>query len=389
MKEKISNIVKNLKPSGIRKFFDLVKGMKDVVSLGVGEPDFTTPWHIREEMIYGLEKEMTMYTSNHGLLELREELANFYAREYNLYYDPKEQIFITVGVSEGLDIALRALINRGDEILIPLPSYVAYEPNVLLSAGVPVGINSPLENNFKLDINDLENKITDKTKAILVAYPNNPTGMSLTKSELQRIADIAIKNDLIVISDEIYSLLTYDYNHTPIARLKGMQDRTIILDGFSKSYAMTGARIGYAIGPADIISAMVKIHQYTMLCAPTISQFGAVEALRNGEKERLRMKDTYNMRRNYIVKEFNRIGLDCIKPEGAFYVFPSIKRFGLDSELFAERLLLEEKVAVVPGTAFCAGEIGINHIRCSYATDIELIKVAVERIEQFLKKLQV
>ncbi|HOK40478.1 MAG TPA: aminotransferase class I/II-fold pyridoxal phosphate-dependent enzyme [bacterium] len=387
MKEKINKVVLNLKPSGIRKFFDLLIGMKDVISLGVGEPDFSTPWHIRKVMIEGLENEMTMYTSNLGLLELRQEIANYYKRTFNLDYVAENQVLVTVGVSEGLDLAFRAIINPGDEILIPSPSYVSYEPNVLLCGGVPVKIYSYFENKFKPSIEEIRKKITKKTKAILLAYPNNPTGMSFTKEELIEIAEIAKENDLIVLSDEIYSQLTYEINHTTIAALPDMKERTIILNGFSKSHAMTGARIGYAIGQVDIIAAMMKIHQYTILCAPTISQLGAIEALRNGEKERIKMRDTYKIRRNYIVEQFNKLGFECHLPEGAFYIFPSIRKFKIHSEEFAKRLLEEEKVAVVPGTAFCDEEIGKDFIRCAYATDIELIKKAVERIERFLKRL--
>ncbi|MBU0566751.1 aminotransferase class I/II-fold pyridoxal phosphate-dependent enzyme [bacterium] len=378
----ISKKVKDVPPSGIRKFFDLILTMDDVISLGVGEPDFTTPWHIRERSIHSLESGHTTYTSNKGLLKLREEVASSLEKSHRLSYDPEEEILITTGVSEGLDLALRALINPGDEIIIPEPCYVSYAPCTIFADGRPVGIATRVEDGFKVRPSEIKDALTSRTKAILLCYPNNPTGASLGKEELGQIAEVIRENDLIVITDEIYRDLTYEGEHTSIASLPGMKERTLILDGFSKAYAMTGFRIGYAAGPEEIISAMTKIHQYTMLCAPILSQKAAIEALKEGEEEKRKMIATYRKRKNLIVNGLNSIGLSCLMPEGAFYAFASVKDTGLACEEFSEQLLKQEKVATVPGTAF--GKCGEGFIRCSYATSTKVIEEALKRMERFL-----
>lgn len=386
MKDIVSDKVRNIPPSGIRKFFDLILSMEGVISLGVGEPDFVTPWHIRDAAIYSLEQGYTSYTSNAGLLELREGISNQLLEDYGLKYSPQDEILITVGVSEGLDLALRAVINPSDEVIIPEPCYVSYKACTTLTGGVPIPIATD-KTRFKVTKEQIESAVTDKTKAIILSYPCNPTGVTMTQEELLEIANVARKYDLIVISDEIYSLLTYNGKHTSFASLPGMQDKTILLDGFSKGYAMTGWRIGYAAGNKEIIAAMTKIHQYTMLCAPIISQKAAIEALRNGKSQTQKMVSEYNQRRKVIVKGLNEIGLECDMPGGAFYSFPSIKITGFTSEEFAERLLFEEKVAVVPGNVF--GQCGEGYIRCSYATSMEKIEQALEKIGRFVRKIKV
>lgn len=380
----ISRAVRGIAPSGIRRFFDLVSEMDDVLSLGVGEPDFVTPWHIREAAIYSLEKGQTMYTSNYGLMTLRQAISEDLSGLYGVEYDPTKEILVTVGVSEGFDLAMRAIINPGDEVIIPEPCYVSYGPCTVLAGGVPVKIVTTRENDFKLTPELLRSAITEKTKAVVVSYPNNPTGATMSREDLEAIAAVIEEHDLLVISDEIYAHLTYEGEHTCFASLKGMWERTILLNGFSKAYAMTGWRIAYAAGPSEIISAMVKIHQYTMLCAPIMAQNAALEALMYGKRERDHMVEEYNRRRRFVVTGFREIGLDCFEPKGAFYVFPSIQSTGMSSTEFAERLLLEEKVAVVPGNAF--GECGEGFIRCSYATSLEQLKEAIKRIERFVQK---
>ncbi len=383
MKDRISDRARGVPPSGIRKFFELVIGVKDAISLGVGEPDFVTPWHIREACIYSLEKGYTMYTSNYGLLELREEVAKRLEREYSLGYDPKDEILVTVGVSEGVDLAIRALINPGDEVFVHEPSYVSYKPCTLFAGGKPVVVETNVEDEFKVLPEKIEEKITDKTKALILSYPNNPTGAIMTKKELEGIADVVNEHDLIVISDEVYDKLTYDGKHCSFASLKGMQERTVLLNGLSKAYAMTGWRIGYAACSSAIIEAMMKIHQYSMLCAPITGQMAAMEALRNGGREVMGMRKQYNERRKLIIKRFNEMGLTCFEPKGAFYAFPSIKATGLSSEEFAEELLKKEKVAVVPGNVF--GDSGEGFLRCSYAASLKDITEAMERTERFTK----
>lgn len=378
----ISKVAQEIPPSGIRKFFDLILNMEGIISLGVGEPDFVTPWHIREMAIYSLEQGYTSYTSNSGLLELRELIAERLKNDYGLRYNPINEILITVGVSEGLDLALRAILNPGDEVIIPEPSYVSYKACTILTGGVPIPIATD-STKFKVTKEQIEKVITNKTKAIILSYPSNPTGATMTREELLEIANVVKRYNLIAISDEIYSLLTYEGKHTSFASLPEMKDRTILLDGFSKGYAMTGWRIGYAVTNQEIIAAMTKIHQYTMLCASIIAQKAAIEALRNGKANAQEMVTEYNQRRRVIVKGLNEIGLGCNMPGGAFYAFPSIKNTGLTSEQFAERLLFEEKVAVVPGNVF--GDCGEGYIRCSYATSLEKIEQALERIRNFLK----
>lgn len=384
MRNPLSKKIVEIEPSGIRKFFDIVSEMKDAISLGVGEPDFDTPWHIREEGIYSLEKGKTFYTSNAGLRELREEIAGYLARKYHLLYHFNQEIIITVGGSEAIDICLRAMLDPGDEVLIPQPSFVSYLPCVTLADGVPVVINLKEENQFKLTKEELISHITEKTKILIMPFPNNPTGAIMTREELEEIAEVVREKDLFVLSDEIYSELTYGSKHVSIAELPGMRERTIVINGFSKAYAMTGWRLGYAAGPASIIEQMVKIHQFAIMCAPTTSQYAAVEAMRNGDEDVERMRDAYDKRRRFLVHELNDIGLSCFEPFGAFYVFPSIVCTGMTSDEFANRLLQEEKVAVVPGTAF--GACGEGFLRISYAYSIENLKVALERIRRFVKK---
>lgn len=384
MKIKISKPVQDIPPSGIRVFFDLVLGMKDVISLGVGEPDFITPWNIRERAIDSLEGGATSYTSNKGMFELRQEISRYLERKYKMRYDPEEEILITVGVSEGSDLALRAVVDRGDEVLIPEPSYVSYGPMTTLCGGRPVFIKTEPHNDFKITSKELSKFCGRKTKAIILNYPNNPTGASYSSGELRRLANVVSKKKLVVISDEIYCDLTYDFEHTPFPTLPRMKEHTIYLNGFSKAFAMTGWRIGYACGPREIIYSMTKIHQYTMMCVPITSQIAAIEALKNGERSVREMKKEYRRRRELIISGLNEIGLPCHKPEGAFYAFPSIKGTGLKSLDFAKRLLEEERVAVVPGTAF--GSLGEGYVRISYASSLENIKEALSRMKKFLSK---
>ena len=386
MRNPLADKVVGIKPSGIRKFFDIAAEMDDVVSLGVGEPDFDTPWHIRDEGIYALEKGRTFYTSNSGLLELRNEINNYIKRTQGISYDVKKEIIITVGGSEAIDLAIRAMINPGEEIIIPQPSYVSYEPCAILADAVPVIINLKAENEFRLTAAELEDAITDKTKIVVLPFPNNPTGAIMEKEDLEAIAEVIIKHDLFVISDEIYGELTYKGKHVSIASLPGMQERTILINGFSKAYAMTGWRLGYACGPEIIMKQMVKIHQFAIMCAPTTSQYAAVEALKNGDEDVAMMRESYNQRRRFLLNAFKEMGLDCFEPFGAFYVFPCIKEFGMTSDDFAMRLLNEEKIAVVPGTAF--GDSGEGFLRISYAYSIEKLKFAMEKISAFIERLR-
>ncbi len=382
--KRISPVVQAIPPSGIRRFFDIAAEMEDVISLGVGEPDFVTPWSIRESCVYGLEQGYTSYTANRGLLELREEICALQKRNFNIDYDPKTNVLVTVGVSEALDIAMRAILTPGDEILIPEPCYVSYKACASLAGAVAVAVPAKIENNFSITPADLEAHVTNKTKALLIGYPNNPTGAILTKDQLMDIAKFAQEHDLIVISDEIYGDLTYGgERHVCFAGLPGMKDRTILLNGFSKAYAMTGWRIGYAMSNPAIISAMTKIHQYTMLCAPITAQIAAVEALRHGEKYMKKMVSEYDKRRRLIYDGLTNAGLKCFEPKGAFYIFPDITSTGLTSEEFAEQLLMKEHVALVPGTAF--GQCGEGYVRCSYATSVTKISEAIARIEHFVQ----
>ena len=382
--KRISPVVQAIPPSGIRRFFDIAAEMEDVISLGVGEPDFVTPWSIRESCVYGLEQGYTSYTANRGLLELREEICALQKRNFNIDYDPKTNVLVTVGVSEALDIAMRAILTPGDEILIPEPCYVSYKACASLAGAVPVAVPAKIENNFSITPADLEAHVTNKTKALLIGYPNNPTGAILTKEQLMDIAKFAQEHDLIVISDEIYGDLTYGgERHVCFAGLPGMKDRTILLNGFSKAYAMTGWRIGYAMSNPAIISAMTKIHQYTMLCAPITAQIAAVEALRHGEKYMKKMVSEYDKRRRLIYDGLTNAGLKCFEPKGAFYIFPDITSTDLTSEEFAEQLLMKEHVALVPGTAF--GQCGEGYVRCSYATSVTKISEAIARIEHFVQ----
>lgn len=386
MTKELSKIVQDIKPSGIRKFFDIVSEMKDAISLGVGEPDFDTPWHIRDEGIYALERGKTFYTSNSGLKELREEICNYQKRNQGICYNPLSEVIVTVGGSEAIDIALRAIINPGDEVIIPEPAYVSYEPCAILAGAKPVIINLQAKNEFRLTPEELENAISEKTKVLILAYPNNPTGAIMEKEDLEKIAKIIIEKDLYVISDEIYSALTYKGKHTSIASLEGMKERTILINGFSKAYAMTGWRLGYACGPEEVIKQMTKIHQYAIMCAPTTSQYAAVEALKNGDDDVKTMCEAYNQRRRFLLNAFKGMGLECFEPYGAFYVFPCIKEFGMTSEEFATRFLEEEKVAAVPGTAF--GESGEGFLRISYAYSIDNLKIAMERLKRFIERLR-
>lgn len=386
MRNFLSDKVQNIKPSGIRKFFDIVTEMKDAISLGVGEPDFETPWHIREEGIYAFEKGRTFYTSNAGLMTLREEISKYIERTQDIRYNPKDEIIVTVGGSEAIDIALRALINDGDEVIIPQPSYVSYAPCSYLAGGKNVIINLKAENNFKLTAQELENAITDKTKILVLPYPNNPTGAIMDKNNLEQICKIILEKDIFVISDEIYSELTYSGKHVSIASLDGMKERTLLINGFSKNYAMTGWRLGYCCGSKEIIKQMTKIHQYAIMCAPTISQYAAIEALKNGDEDIKMMRESYNQRRRFLLNAFKEMSLECFEPHGAFYVFPSIKDFEMSSEEFALKFLEEEKVAVVPGNAF--GDGGEGYIRISYAYSIEKLKTAMERLSKFVNNLR-
>ena len=387
MRNPLSDRTVALKPSGIRKFFDVVNEMPDAISLGVGEPDFDTPWHIRDVGIYSLEKGRTFYTSNSGLMELRSEICRYLKRKYDLSYNPKDEVLITVGGSEAIDIALRAMINPGEEVIIPQPSYVSYEPCAILANANPVIINLKNENEFRLTAAELEEAITDKTKVVIMPFPNNPTGAIMERKDLEAVAEVIIKHDLYVISDEIYAELTYsDSGHVSIASIPGMLERTIVINGFSKSYAMTGWRLGFACGPKKIIEQMTKIHQFAIMCAPTTSQYAAIEALRHGDDDVKEMCEAYNQRRRYLLHAFKQMGLPCFEPFGAFYVFPCIKEFGMSSDEFALRLLEEEKVAVVPGTAF--GDSGEGFLRISYAYSIESLKEAIGRIESFIGRLR-
>lgn len=384
MQHHISDMVKTIPPSGIRKFFDLVSQTEGVISLGVGEPDFVTPWHIREACLYSLERGYTMYTSNAGLLELREEIAAYEQRSIGVEYSPEDQILVTVGVSEAIDIALRTLLVAGDEVLIPEPCFVSYAPGTVLAYGKPVPLETFVQDEYRLRPDVLEERITPRSKVLILAYPNNPTGAIMPREELEKLVDIIIKNDLIVISDEIYAELTYSGEHVSIASLPGMKDRTIVMNGFSKAFAMTGWRVGYACGHPDIIAAMTKIHQYTIMCAPIMAQKAAIEALRHGEAEMHKMVADYNYRRKLIHNGMNEIGLSCFEPQGAFYCFPSIQKSGLSSETFCEQLLMEEQVAVVPGNAF--GTSGEGYIRCCYAASVKNIEEALQRIARFLNR---
>lgn len=386
MRNPLADKVVDIKPSGIRKFFDIVSEMKDAISLGVGEPDFDTPWHIRAEGILSLEKGKTFYTSNSGLMELRREICNYLKRKQGITYDPAKEVLITVGGSEAIDIGLRAMLNPGEEVLIPQPSYVSYEPCTVLAGGVPVIINLKAENEFRLTAKELEEAITEKTKVLILPFPNNPTGAIMEKADLEAIAEVVIKHDLFVMSDEIYSELSYKGEHVSIASLPGMQERTILINGFSKAYAMTGWRLGYACGPRVILEQMTKIHQFAIMCAPTTSQYAAIDALKNGDEDVKMMRDEYNQRRRYLMHTFKEMGLDCFEPYGAFYVFPCIKEFGMSSDEFATRFLEEEKVAVVPGTAF--GDSGEGFLRISYAYSLENLKVAMGRMKRFVEKLR-
>lgn len=384
MSNYISGVVQEIPPSGIRKFFDLVTQTEGVISLGVGEPDFVTPWHIREACFYSLEKGYTMYTSNLGLPELREEIAAYEKRKIGVSYSPADEILVTVGVSEAVDLALRALIEPGDEVLVPEPSYVSYAPGTKLVYGKPVPLLTYDADEYRLRPDILEKAITPQTKVLILPFPNNPTGGIMKAEDLQALVDIIIKNDLIVLSDEIYAELTYEGEHVSIASFPGMRDRTIVFNGFSKAFAMTGWRIGYACGHPDIINAMNKIHQYTIMCAPIMAQKAAIEALRHGEGEMRKMVDNYNYRRKLMLNGFRQVGLSCFEPRGAFYCFPSIKNSGMNSEDFCENLLKEEKVAVVPGNAF--GNCGEGYIRCCYAASVANIEEAIERMGRFLAR---
>ena len=386
MRNPISKKIAAIEPSGIRKFFDIVSEMSDAISLGVGEPDFDTPWNVREEGIYSLEKGRTFYTSNSGLKELRIEICNYLDRKYDLHYDPIDETLVTVGGSEAIDAAFRAMVDPGDEVLIPQPSYVSYLPCAVLADAVPVVINLKAENNFKLTKEELIEHITEKTKILILPFPNNPTGAIMNKEELAELVPIIIEHDLFVISDEIYSELTYKGKHISIASFPGMKERTIVINGFSKAFAMTGWRLGYAVGPAEIINQMTKIHQFAIMCAPTNSQFAAIEALKNCDEDVSKMVEAYNQRRRYLLNAFKEMRIECFEPHGAFYIFPSIKKFKMTSEEFATKLLQEEKLAVVPGTAF--GDCGEGFLRISYAYSLENLKTGLERIRRFVERLE-
>ena len=386
MRNPLADKVVEIKPSGIRKFFDIVSEMKDAISLGVGEPDFDTPWHIRDEGIYSLEKGRTFYTSNSGLKELKQEICNYIKRKQGVEYNYATDVLVTVGGSEAIDIGLRAMCNPGDEVLIPQPSYVSYEPCAILAGAVPVIIDLKAENEFRLTAQELRDAITDKTKVLILPFPNNPTGAIMEKKDLEEIAEVIREKDIFVMSDEIYAELTYGREHVSIISLPGMQERTIYINGFSKAYAMTGWRLGYACGPKNIIEQMTKIHQFAIMCAPTTSQYAAVEALKNGDDDVAEMRNAYNQRRRFLMNAFQEMGLECFEPYGAFYVFPCIKEFGMTSDEFATRFLEEEKVAVVPGTAF--GDCGEGFLRISYAYSIDNLKVAIGRLANFVERLR-
>ena len=382
---RISSLVAGLPPSGIREFFDIVATMDDVVSLGVGEPDFPTPWHICDEVYFALRSGETSYTSNWGLLELRQEISRALERDYGAAYDPHTQIVVTVGVSEGLDLALRTILEPGDEVLVPEPCFVAYQATVLLAHGTPVGVPTSAESGFKVTPELLEARITERTRAVIIGNPNNPTGTVLSRPELLALAELAERHDLLVLSDEIYDRLVYAGTHTCFPTLPGMADRTLLLNGFSKAYAMTGWRVGYVCGPPDLIAAMMCVHSYTMMCAPTVSQRAAVEALRHGRREMERMVDSYNQRRRLFLNGLQRLGLPCVEPQGAFYTFPSIAHTGLSAAEFATRLVQEQRVAAVPGTAF--GASGEGHLRCAYCSHPDALHEALRRLETFLRTL--
>ena len=386
MRNPLADKIVDIKPSGIRKFFDIVNEMEDAISLGVGEPDFDTPWHIRDEGIYSLEKGRTFYTSNAGLKELRKEISNYVERSQGVHYDEMHEVLVTVGGSEAIDLALRAMINPGEEVLIPQPSYVSYEPCAVLADAVPVIIELKEENEFRLTAQELRDAITDKTKILILPFPNNPTGAIMEKKDLEEIAEIIREKDIFVITDEIYAELSYKEKHISIISLPGMRERTVYINGFSKAYAMTGWRLGYACAPAQIMEQMVKIHQFAIMCAPTTSQYAAVEALRNGDEDVAQMREAYNQRRRFLMNAFHEMGLQCFEPYGAFYVFPCIKEFGMTSDEFATRLLMEEKVAVVPGTAF--GGCGEGFLRISYAYSLDSLKTAMGKIAHFVGKLR-
>lgn len=386
MRNPLADKVVDIKPSGIRKFFDIVNEMEDAISLGVGEPDFDTPWHIRDEGIYSLEKGRTFYTSNAGLKELKTEICNYIKRTQGIEYDSGHEVIVTVGGSEAIDIALRAMINAGEEVLIPQPSYVSYEPCAILANAVPVIIELKAENEFRLTAQEVLDAVTDKTKVLILPFPNNPTGAIMEREDLEKIAEVIAEKDLFVISDEIYAELTYGREHVSIASLPGMRERTVLINGFSKAYAMTGWRLGYACGPKAIMEQMLKIHQFAIMCAPTTSQYAAVEALKNGDEDVKQMREAYNQRRRYLLYMFKEMGLECFEPFGAFYVFPCIKEFGMTSEEFADRFLREEKVAVVPGTAF--GDCGEGFVRISYAYSLENLKLAIGKLKAFVERLR-
>ncbi len=386
MRNPLSERITDIPFSGIRKFFDIAAEMKDVISLGVGEPDFDTPWHIRDEGIYALEKGRTAYTSNAGLKELKIEIAKYLKRRFEVTYDYEKEMMITVGGSEAIDMALRAMLNPGDEVLIPQPSYVSYMPCTVLANGTPVIINLKEENDFRLTAQELEEAITPKTKILVLPFPNNPTGAIMERRDLEAVAKVVIEHDLYVISDEIYAELTYLDEHVTIASLPGMRERTVLINGFSKAYSMTGWRLGYACAPEEILEQMLKIHQYAIMCAPTNSQYAAVEAVRNGDEDVKKMREEYNGRRRYLVKRLRDMGLNCFEPYGAFYAFPCIKQFHMTSDEFATRMLQEEKVVVVPGTAF--GECGEGFLRISYAYSLSKLKEALDRMEGFIEKIK-
>ncbi len=387
MRNPLNQTIEKIKPSGIRKFFDIVAEMPDAISLGVGEPDFDTPWKVRDEAIYSLERGRTFYTSNSGLKELRVEIADFLKRHYNLDYNPLTEMLMTVGGSEGIDIALRAMLDAGDEVLIPQPCYVSYEPCTILAGGVPVPINLKEENEFRLKPEELEAAITDKTKILIMPFPNNPTGAVMEKEDLEPIVELVKQYDLFVLTDEIYGELTYTgEGHVSIASFPGMKERTIYINGFSKSHAMTGWRLGYVCAPEEIVKQMTKIHQFAIMCAPTTSQYAAVTAIRDCDEDVAHMREEYNDRRRYLLNRFKKMGIKCFEPYGAFYIFPSIAEFGMTSEEFCTRLLREKEVAVVPGTAF--GESGEGNVRISYAYSLESLKRAMDRIEEFVDELR-
>ncbi|WP_207634147.1 aminotransferase [Halalkalibacter urbisdiaboli] len=383
---RLSSRVQAIQPSGIRRFFDLASKMDNIISLGVGEPDFVTPWNVREASISSMERGFTSYTANAGLIELREAIASYMSSRFSVTYNPENEILVTVGASEAIDIGMRAILDPGDEVIVVEPSFVSYAPLVSMAGGVPIPVGTRIEDDFKVSAAQIEKAITSNTKAIMLCFPNNPTGATMGEKELKEVARLAEQHDLIVFSDEIYAELSYDEDHFSFARLEGMKDRTILISGFSKAFAMTGWRLGFVLAPPDLLGAMLKIHQYSLMCAPTMAQFGALEALKSGMDDIERMKQSYKQRRNFFVKSFADIGLTCHTPGGAFYAFPSITNTGLTSEQFAEKLLMEERVAVVPGHVF--GEGGEGHIRCSYATSMDNLEEAVKRMQRFLKKYQ-